>query len=215
MRRYLILLLLFPLTGKAQQLVWDPLVMSTLVVQHTEQQEKLKEIRSNESRILTAQIYISEKMEQIREINEKMHSRLTTVTSIIKDTKELRYAAQIAADIARYQERMLQLAASNPTLLLVAYQAEKALVDRTANLMIYMYSALVGGEVNMLDNRQRQQILEHVIEELRLMRGMAYGVQRKMRFAARVGVFTALNPFTVPFPDQDAALVSEVLSEFK
>jgi hypothetical protein len=212
-----LLLILFFLGSFAssygQQIVWDPVVMSTLVLQHSEQQEKLKDINASESRILAAQVYISGKMEEIRGLHEKMHRRLTTVSSLIVDSRELIYAAQVAGDVATYQGQMITYASENPALLLIAYQAEKALVDRTASLMHYLYSSLIGGEINMLDNRQRHQIMEHVIMELRTMRGLAYVVARKMRFARRAGVLTSLNPFAVPFPDQDAAIITELLAD--
>ena len=211
MKHYLILFFITTIIATkvcGQALTWDPFVMSTLVVNHTDQQAKLKDIKNRESSILAAQVYISDKMEKIRVIKEKMHKSLRTVSSVITDTKEILYAREVANDIGKYQNQMIDYARDNPKLLLVAYKTEKALVDRTADLFTYIYTnALVGGDLNLLDNRQRGEIIDHVVQELRIMRGLAYGVSRKMRMAKRTGVLKALNPFGLSYPNQDAAIV--------
>ncbi|MBT28822.1 MAG: plasmid transfer protein [Thalassobius sp.] len=195
-------------------IVWDPFVMSQLVTQHKAQQAELKKIKKNEGQIFAAQTYISGKMAEIKEIEEKMHTRLKNVTAVVKDAKDIVYATKISKDIGKYQEEMINYARDNPALLAVAYNAEKALVDRTADLFTYVYTnALIGGEINLLDNKQRQEIIEHVVNELRIMRGLAYGVSRKMRMASRTGVLEYLNPFHLKYPDQDLAIVNDILND--
>ncbi len=195
----------------AQQIVWDPTVTSTLVLNHRAQQEKLLDIRNNESRIMVAQTFISRKVEQIREIEQKMHERLKTVSTVVKDGKNIVYASAIARDIGKYQGQMIDHAKGNNALLIVAYQTEKALIERTADLFTYISGALVGGDFNLLDNKQRHDIILHVVNELRAMRGLAYGVARRMRIARRAGIWKTLNPFDVNYPNRDAELVEGIL----
>lgn len=198
----------------SQAIVWDPLVMSQLVIQHTAQQEKLKEISTNETRILVAQTYISEKMTEIKTIEEKIHNSLRTVTGIIMDAKDILYAKEIAKDIAKYQGQMVEYARENPELLIIAYKTERALVDRTANLLEYIYTnALIGTDLNLLDNKQRHEVIQHVVNEFRIMRGLAYGVSRKMRVAQRTGVLQYLDPFHLKYPNQDIAIVKDILND--
>ena len=195
----------------AQQVVWDPAVTSTLVLNHQAQQEKLSDIKNNESRIMVAQVFISQKMEQIRAIEQKMHERLKTVSSVVKDGKNIIYASTIAKDIGKYQGQMIEYARGNNALLIVAYQTEKALIERTADLFTYISGALLGGDFNLLDNKQRHDIILHVVNELRAMRGLAYGVARRMRVARRAGIWKTLNPFDVNYPNRDAAIVEDIL----
>ena len=214
-----LLLILFTLALQsliiAQKLVWDPVLMGTMIGNHKAQQSELKKIKSNEEKILAAQTWIRQKMAEIEEINEKLHKRLKDVSSVIKNTKDLAYASTIAADVAKYQGQAIQYAAQNPALLIVAYDTEKKLIGRSADLFTYIYTnALVGGEINLLDNRQRQEIIQYVINELRVMRGIAYGVSRQMRYAQRAGVLKTLSPFNLDYPNQDAAIANDILKNF-
>ena len=195
----------------AQTVVWDPGVTSTLVVQHQAQQEKLRDIKNNESAILVAQGFINEKMGEIKTVSEKMHARLYNVSSMVRQGNHLVYAGRIADDIRKYQGELVQYARKDPELLAVAYDAQRALVKRVADLTAYMGTVVIGGEANLLDNKQRQDIVLHVVSELRAMRGLAYGASRRMRLAARVGVFRTLSPGSTRLPNQDARIVEKLL----
>lgn len=212
-----VLTLLFLISSKvlfAQAIVFDPAVVSTLVFNHTAQQATLSDIKDSEGEIAAAQKVISLKVAQLKELEQKMYDRLKTVTAVIRDGKDIIFASKIAVDIGEYQRQMLELAGENPALLLVAVKTETALVERTADLFTYIYTnAIVGGDINLLDNKDRMEIIKHVVDELRIMRGIAYGVARRMRVAARAGLWNSLNPFDLNWPDQDAAIVADILRD--
>ena len=58
----------------------------------------------------------------------------------------------------------------------VAVKTEAALIKRTADLFTYIYTvAIIGGDFNLMNNHGRLDIIKHVVRELRVMRGLAYG----------------------------------------
>ena len=203
-------LLLFPSFSVCQQIVFDPTTLSTLVIQHQQQQSKLKDIAKEESKIAATQTYITAKLEQIKSIEKKMHERLTKVSAAIRNAKDIVYAADISKDIIKYQDEMIELAKGQPALVIVAAKTEKALIERTADLFLYLVTVTKDGKV-MLDSAQRTAIIRHVVSELRVMRGLAYSVTRRMRVAARVGVLDYINPFDASMLNQDAAIVKDLL----
>lgn len=193
-------------------IVWDPFVMSTLVTCHAAQQKKLKEIKENEVKILAAQTFISEQVRRIKEIEEKLHDRLKTVRSIVRDGANIVYAEQIVEDIGKYQGLMVRYAREDPELVVVAYDAESVLISRTADLLIYIATALTGTDLNLLDNKQRQELIEYVVNELRIMRGIAYSVSNSMKMASKTNVLEFKNPFHLNYPDEDQAILEAILS---
>jgi len=203
-------------TGYAQQLVFDPAVVSTLVVNHTAQQNALKDIKSNEAEIAAAQKVIAVQMSEIRALEQKMYNSLKQVSILITGARDIVYASRIAADIGTYQKEMVKIARDNPVLLAVAVQTEAALISRTADLMFYIYQfAIIGGDVNLMNNKDRMEIIQHVVRELRIMRGMAYGIVRKMRVARYAGVLRTLNPFGLHYPNNGDAIVRSLLEEIR
>ena len=199
-----------------QTLVFDPAVVSTLVINHTAQQEVLKDIKDNEGKIAGYQLAITAQMEKIREIKDKMYTSLKTVQGVVQNAKDIVYASQVARDIGKYQKEMMDLAGEEPALTVVAAKTELALVNRTADLFLYIYSiAMVGGDINLMDNAERLKIIRHVIDELRVMRGLAYSVVRRMRVARRAGIIRTLNPLGIYYPNNGAAIAKSLIDEIK
>lgn len=217
MKAKLIIIILY-LSGSAwsQQVVFDPAVVSTLVINHTAQQTALKDIKNSEAEIATAQKVIAVQMTYIKELEQKMYNGLKNVSMVITGAKDIIYASQIAEDIGQYQQEMVNIATGDPILLAVAVKTEAALIRRTADLFTYIYTvAIIGGDFNLMNNKARLDIIKHVVRELRVMRGMAYGIVRKMRVAKYAGVMKTLNPFGMNYPNNGAAIVKSLLNELK
>ncbi len=214
--KIIITLLLLSGGAGAQQLVFDPTVVSTLVINHTAQQTALKDIKNSEAEIATAQKIIAVQMTYIKELEQKMYNALKNVSAVITGARDIIYASEIAKDIGAYQKEMVDIAAGDPVLLVVAVKTEAALIQRTADLMTYIYTvAIIGGDMNLMNNKERLDIIKHVVRELRIMRGLAYGVVRKMRVARYAGVMKTLNPFGLVYPNNGGAIVQSLLNDLK
>lgn len=216
-RQLLILIALISnLNGLAQQVVFDPAVLSTLVINHEAQQNVLVDIKEKETAIATAQTTIATQMAIIRELKQKVYNSMRNVSAIVRDSKSIIYAIDIARDIGEYQGKMVTMASGDPTLTIVAVQAEAELISRTAALFTFIYTtAIVGGDFNLMDNKQRLDIIRHVVDELRIMRGIAYGIYRRMTIAKRAGILRTINPFQLNYPNSGAAIVSSLLNEIR
>lgn len=214
--KLIIIILLTVSSAWAQQLVFDPAVVSTLVINHTAQQTALKDIKNSEAEIATAQKVIAVQMTYIKELEQKMYNGLKNVSIIITGARDIIYASQIAQDIGQYQQEMVNIATGDPVLLVVAVKTEAALIKRTADLLTYIYTvAIIGGDINLMNNKERLDIIKHVVRELRIMRGLAYGVVRKMRVAKYAGVMKTLNPFGMNYPNNGKAIVQSLLNDLK
>lgn len=197
---------------QAQQAVWDISCMEMLIANHKVQHESFKNVKENEMQISAFQQKISEKMVQIEYFQTKFYNSLKSVEAILKTGKDIIYCTDIAKDIGKYQKQMITLAAGDPALLLVAAKTELQLVNRTADMSQYIYQvAIVGTDVNLMDNKQRVDLLKHVINELRTMRGLAFAVCRQMKTAKRNGVLQTLAPGQFKYKDTRSKLVEQVL----
>jgi hypothetical protein len=199
---------------KAQAIVWDPIVQTTMIVNHLEQNSQLKEIKTSETKIATAQAAIAVKMEQIRAIEEKVYKSLKSATIVIQNVKDIGYAYEISSEIGKYQSEMGRLAKEKPELLVVAARAEVALLSKGADLLNYIIVATTATDANLMNNEQRIRIIRHVVDELRIMRGMAYSIVRQMRYVAMNGFLNNMNFLGFRY-QRDAKLVKQILEEFK
>ncbi|PRY13753.1 hypothetical protein CLV24_105123 [Pontibacter ummariensis] len=219
MRKYLYLvsaLVLGWTSSQAQQLVFDPAVVSTLVVNHTAQQTALNDIKDKETEISLTQQSINYKMIQIKELEEKMYNSLKSVQSIVGQSKNIVYASTIAQDIGKYQGQMMDIAQGDPELLIIAAKTELELVNRTADLFTYIYQvAVIGTDVNLMTNADRLSLIRHVVDELRIMRGLSYSIVRKMRVAKHAGLLKTMNPLGLKYPNNSQAIINSLMDEYK
>lgn len=187
------LVLLFSISKiYSQQVVIDPAMIGTLWANHNVQNSQLNSIKSEQRQIKTYQSGIALKLAQIKALQDKAYKSLKNVQSVIRDGKNVIYASKIARDIGVYQRKMVDIARGNASLYLIAIKTELALINRTFDMYTYIATALKGGDINLMSNIDRMNIIQHVINELRLMRGMAYSITRKMRVAKYSGTFRAL-----------------------
>ena len=198
----------------AQAIVWDPIVQTTMIVNHLEQNSQLKDIKTNETKIATAQSVIALKMEQIRAIEEKVYKSLKSATIVIQNVKDIGYAYEISRDIGKYQKEMAALANQKPELLVVAVRAEVALLSKGADLLNYIIVATTATDANLMNNEQRIRIIRHVVDELRIMRGMAYSIVRQMRYVSMNGFLNNMDFLGFRY-QRNAKLVKQILEEFK
>ena len=198
----------------AQAFVWDPAVQTQLIVNHLVQNGNLQDIKSNEEKISAAQTIITLKMAEIQKIEEKVYNSLKDVQIILQNVKDITYAYEISQDIGKYQKEMVKLAKQDPELILVATKAEIELLNKGIDLLKYIYVAITATDANLMNNAQRVNLIRNVLDQLRLMRGMAYSIVRQMRYVSMNGILNALNPLGFQFA-RDKKLVKEILNDFK
>ncbi|CEN53040.1 MULTISPECIES: hypothetical protein [Capnocytophaga] len=199
----------------SQMMVWDMTSVETLIANHKVQHAHFKEMKEKEGQIATIQRKISEQMVQIEFFKTKLYNSLKDVSLIVKTGKDVIYAKDIAKDIAKYQTEVAKLAVGDPKLVLIAAQTQMALVNKTTDLMKYIYeTAIIGTDFNLMDNKQRLDLVQYVIRELRTMRGIAYSIARQMKTAKRVGILHAISP-SIFKKDKDATkkLIDDIIND--
>jgi formyltetrahydrofolate synthetase len=200
----------------AQTIVWDIVAMETLIANHKVQHASFSKMKQEEAEISSLQKSIADKMTQIEYFQSKFYNSLKSVEAIKKTGKDIIYAGDIVQDIVKYQNQMRDYATKDPALALVAVKTQSQLVERTNSLLEYIYNvAIIETDVNLMDNKQRLNLLNHVIKELRTMRGLAYAVSRQMRTAMRNGVLKTLMPGQFKYNNDRSKLVKQILDDYK
>lgn len=213
---FILLLIAFSMNVDAQKLVWDITCMEKLIANHKVQHASFSSMKNKEAEISALQQQVAEKMTLIETYQTKFYNSLKSVEAILKTGKDIIYCTDIATDIGKYQAKMIELAKDDPALLIVAAKAELELINRTADMSSYIYQvAIVGTDINLMDNKQRLDLLKHVITELRTMRGIAYSICRQMKTAKRNGVLQTLAPGNFKYKNNSEKIVDQVLNDYK
>lgn len=184
----------------AQQAVIDVGAIGAIVSTHAVQNENLEKIRNSESKIALLQAKIAFRQEQIRALQVKVYNARKSAMSWVTTVSGITKSYSLASNIVTYQNKIFDVAGNNVALNVIALSMQVECAERSYILMQDIVNALLGGEIagkpiNLMDSKQRLDLIFRVNKELRLLRGMVYGVYRKIRKIKRVGIIETAMKF--------------------
>lgn len=162
--------------------VVDFTVISTLVEIHKDEEPRYREMRNLEAGNMGLQQLVTKHTEENREIVEKIKKRYVNTNLILTEVGKLPQALQLIEDIKNYQVDILGIVQDKPALSAIAIETEILLLKRVNRLYNYVYlNAIVGSNFNRIPIAKRLEIIDFVIQELRIIRGYCYSIYKRMR----------------------------------
>jgi len=213
----LIFMLLF-LAGKtawAQEIVVDPLVSGAIAVNAGVINGQLNTTNNKLDLIQKGQLAVSGQLIIVNNLQSKIYNGLSQVASVLSNLTTIKEIAECGSDIITDVESSVKLAKSDPVLLLFAEQGARDFQTRAATLAADVSAfVLKGGNDNLMDSGERGKLLNHIAQEMRILRGIAYGMNRSMYWAKMNGVFHSLNPWA-EWQNADVRIANDVLTNAK
>lgn len=160
----------------------DFTTISTLVAIHKKEEKQYGKIKENEATNLGLQALVTKHTEENRDIIEKIKKRYVNTNLILSAVGKIPQALETIDDIHQYQSDMLEMVQDKPALSALAIQTEVAMLKRVNRLYKYVYlNAIIGTNFNRVPVAKRLEIVDYVLEELRVIRAFCYSINRKMR----------------------------------
>ena len=211
-------LALFSLVGSVvygQVLVIDPTTSGAMLVSSSVINGQLNTTNNNLSAINRAQLAVSGQLVIVNDFQNNIYKGLSEVSAIVNNLYSIKEIAETGSDIVRDVGKAVSIARSNPALLLFAEQGARDFQQRAIGLSADVGAyVLKGGNSNLMDAGERGKLLNHTAAELRVLRGIAYGMQRAMYWAQIRGIWKSLNPWSA-WENQDVRIANSVISEAK
>ena len=144
-----------------------------------------------------------------------IYNALSDVNSAIKDGVAVKNMTVTISDMISYLNQCLDLAKSQPYLLLFAQNIEQQMQVRAIALVSDVSGFVLkeGGNV-LADYNARDQLLRKVTQELEIMDSLAYGAWRAMYWAQQRGLIASINPYQ-SFINKDKLFVSQIIDNAK
>lgn len=208
-------LLILRLSTSAQELVVDPAVSAAIAVNAGVINGQLNTTNNRLDLIQKGQLTVSSQLVILNNLQSKIYQGLSQVASVINNLSTMKEIADCGTDIVKDVESSVTLAKSDPVLLLFAEQGARDFETRATTLAADVSAfVLKGGNGNLMDSGERGKLLNHIANEMRILRGIAYGMNRAMYWAKINGVLRSLNPWA-QWQNQDVRIASDVLTNAK
>ncbi|MBS9767650.1 MAG: hypothetical protein KGV44_08940 [Flavobacteriaceae bacterium] len=176
----------------------DYFSLELLIIDHKSIHKDYVKVRNKEIVKLGLESKIKNLQKEVTELDQKIAKRYTDVVSVISAVGKLKVAWDIIKDIKKYQESTIKEVEKNPKLIGLALKSEIAILKKIKRLKKYILQIPIGGKINLMSIKQRLTLAERIITELRVIRGMSYGVYRHLYYAQKGDLFEKyLNEFNL------------------
>ena len=200
---------------QAQELVVDPATSAAIAIDAATINGQLNTTNNNLSLISKGQLAVSGQLVIANTLQNNIYKGLSQVASIISNLYTIKDIAECGSDIVKDVKRALSYAQSDPVLLLFAQQGAQDFETRAVTIAADVAAfVLRGGNGNLMDSGERGKLLNHIASELRVLRGIAYGMGRAMYWAKMNGILRSLNPWST-WVNQDSRIANDVINNAK
>jgi len=144
-----------------------------------------------------------------------IYSSLTQVNQVLRSGIAIKQIGQLSLEIIQESNAMIDIAGSDPYLLLFAEDVARQTKARGINL-VNEVSAFVlkeGGNV-LMDYEKRDALLSKVILELKVMRALCYSMGKSMYWAKVNGILKTANPYR-EFINQDMRMADDIINNYQ
>jgi hypothetical protein len=182
-------------------------------------------VNSNAATRLAGELSYHASLEQIRKntddiainlasvslVQTMIHRSLTEVNEALKDAIQVKQMAYLINDIYRYSGEAIELAKGNPELMLFAEASTQQLKYRGIKILAEVSSVVLQQKEDVLMNYNvRDELIRKVLDELRIMNALIYGIRQNMYWAKARGVIKSINPYR-QYIDKDLAILDDIL----
>lgn len=218
MKKLLILLCLLKSCGTvvfAQAVYVDPSTAAAMAVHSTIIDGQLNTTNNKLTLIQSGQLAVTGQLTIVNKLQKDIYTGLSQVSSIMRNLIAIKDIADISSDIVTDLNRAQALGRSDPVLLLFAQSGATEFKTRATELATEVSTfVLSGGSTNLMDSGERAKLLNRIVMQLSILRGVAYGMYRTMFWAKERGILNSLNPYS-GFINIDQQIGDDILRNSK
>jgi len=213
MKALFIILFCFLVTASyAQELVVDPTTSAAIAVNAGVINGQLNTTNNKLDLIQKGQLAVTGQLTIVNKLQNDIYTGLSQVASVLSNLTTIKEIAECGSDIVSDVEASLVLAKSDPALLLFAQKGAQDFETRAVTLSADVSAfVLKGGSNNLMNSGERGKLLNHIAQEMRILRGIAYGMDRAMYWAQMNGIFRSLNPWAT-WQNEDVRIANSVIN---
>lgn len=207
-------LLLYGASLKAQIYI-DPAVAAATAAHSGIINSQLNKTNDNLTLIQRGQLAVTGQLVIVNDLQNQIYKGLSEVSAVVRNLLAVKDIADISIDIVQDVNKAMDIAGSNPVLLLFAEGGAREFKTRATALAAEVSSFVTqGGKNNLMDSGERAKLLNRIVSELMILRGVAYGMYRSMYWAKQRGILNSLNPYA-GFINIDKRIADDIIRNAK
>lgn len=185
-------------------------IISTAILE----QGHLDDIESDQERILISSAVIALETAALAAVEKKLLDGLSEVDDIINSAKIILKIYKYTEDIFAWQEKTFEVVKKKPELLSIATEQEIKLIREVAYLMNDLIIATKKSETNLLNNKNRLDIMRMVLSEILELRDSAQKFYYLLKGASYMDILAQLGINNLNFQLDYQKIYNEALINY-
>lgn len=197
------------------QIYVDPATAGAMAVHSGVINGQLNKTNDNLTLIQRGQLAVTGQLVVANDLQNQIYKGLSEVSGVMRSLLAVKDITEISIDIVEDVNKAVTIAQTNPVLLLFAEGGAREFKTRATSLAAEVSSfVLQGGKNNLMDSGERAKLLNRIVNELMILRGVAYGMYRSMYWAKQRGILNSLNPYA-GFINIDKQIADDIIRNAK
>lgn len=185
-------------------------IISTAILE----QGHLDDIESDQERILISSAVIALETAALAAVEKKLLDGLSEVDDIINSAKIILKIYKYTEDIFAWQEKTFEVVKEKPELLSIATEQEIKLIREVAYLLNDLIIATKKSETNLLNNKNRLDIMHMVLSEILELRDSAQKFYYLLKGASYMDILAQLGINNLNFQLDYQKIYNEALINY-
>ena len=194
----IIIFFLFGLSTQfaSAQIYVDPTTAAATAAHAGVMSSGLSKTSDNLTLVQRAQLAVTGQLGIVNDLQSTIYRGLSEVSGVMRSLLSVKDIYEISQDIVIDVNKAVNIASTDPVLLLFAEGGAREFKARSINLAAEVSTfVLKDGRDALMDSGERAKLLNKIVVELTILRGVAYGMYRTMYWAKQRGILNSLNPY--------------------
>lgn len=194
----------------------DPFLEGAIIAANASENANYNDIKNNQTAIQRAQEATILVVDQVNQIQNKIYKGLMQVSSVLKNTYQVKECLQALNDILSYESDMLSEAKQNPLALAFALKIQNEMVSKAVAYYANISAVVLKANTKdlLMDAGERSTLLYKIQLDLNTLRAMAAYSYYKVHLAVMQGIINSFSPFK-GYVDIDGKIVKDLLANWK
>lgn len=197
------------------QIYVDPTTAAATLAHASIMSNGLSNTSDNLTLVQRAQLAVTGQLGIVNDLQSTIYRGLSEVSGVMRSLLSVKDIYVISEDIVLDVNKAINIASSDPVLLLFAEGGAREFKSRSISLAADVSAfVLKDGKDALMDSGERAKLLNRIVTELTILRGVAYGMYRTMYWAKQRGILASLNPYA-GFVNIDKRIADDIIRNAK
>lgn len=156
----------------------DYIIVAAVASIHKKERDLLDKIEENQQKILVPTTLLAYATAELIIVEQKLHRAFENVQLVIDNAQIIFQIIDFSRDIIELQDKTYELAKDRPELMLLAGKSELELVKEATVIMTNFLMATKESKFNLINNKQRLDLLQKVSGDLSKLKETAYFIYK-------------------------------------